>query len=88
MVSISNERLRTLSPERASAFEFVDIDGFYDASKNQEDLEEEDIAIIKGIFTEHRIKFKTLCRLTDEKLKDSGILKLGLREAMNINCII
>jgi hypothetical protein len=57
------------------------MEDFY-AALEKFGLEADDIAVIRAVFVEQRIKFWTLASLTDEKLKEAGIKQLGLREAI------
>lgn len=66
----------------------VDIDGFYKKLKSDEDLDDDDIEIIKNSFAAQKLKFKQLTgteelAMTDEKLEDKiGIKSFGIRTAI------
>jgi hypothetical protein len=77
-----NKKLRFTESENTVEFNFVDMNGFYAALKDKENLDEEEILIIQTEFLKQRIKFNTLSRLTDEILKEDGITQRGLREAI------
>ena len=55
---------------------------FFDKLKTEQELDDDEIEIIKKVFKDERIKFKQLKTLTDEKLEKCGIKQLGLREAI------
>eukprot|EP00842_Homolaphlyctis_polyrhiza_P001275 jgi/Hompol1/2148/HPOL_005888-RA len=77
-LSDSNKRSRALIATRTSAFDFVDMNGFYEALKGM-GLDEEEIAIIRAIFDKQHIKFSILPLLTDSDLEKYGIEQAGLR---------
>jgi hypothetical protein len=65
----------------------VDLEGFYEKLKRDQDLDEEDIQIIKTAFATQKIKFKQLIgtgelAVTDTDLKEYGVKQGGLRKAI------
>ena len=70
------------SPSGGTQSSFPGLQAFYDGLKSEEDLEEQDIEIIRGVFDEERIKAKQLLRLTDEILRECGLKQTGLRQAI------
>lgn len=82
--AISNKRPRTLSAGHADAFAFADMDGFYEALEGilQTNKKPEQLKLIRRVFDEQDIESTTLPRLTDEKLKEYGVEKGGIREAI------
>ena len=63
------------------------LEEFFDKLKAEEELEDEDIEIIKKSFNKSKIKFKTLMRtgefaITEATLKEDGITQRGLRLAI------
>ena len=55
---------------------------FFDKLKSEQELEDDEVKIIKGVFAYQKIKFKNLNKTTDEKLKEDGIKERGLRDAI------
>ena len=58
------------------------MEKFYHALAEIEEMDNEEIAIIKSNFIKEKIRVKHLPRLTDEKLKKCGIWQGGLRESI------
>ena len=58
------------------------MDEFYKALIKDEKLENDEIEEIKMVFNDQRIKVHHLPRMTNEKLKEAGIVQLGLRESI------
>ncbi|EGF76381.1 expressed protein [Batrachochytrium dendrobatidis JAM81] len=66
---------------------FTTMEEFFGRLKTEEDLDDEEIDIIKDCFTKQKLKIKQLMAtgdlaMTDEKLKEIGISQLGLRTAI------
>ena len=73
--------------DEISAQKFTTMEEFYETLKNNQDLDDDEVQIIKDRFKEQKIKFKQLMQtgdlaITDEKLKDDGITQRGLRTAI------
>ena len=67
--------------------DMVELDGFYKKLKSDEDMGDEEIEITMAVFSEQKITYKQLMKtgelkMTDEKLKEYGITKGGLRKAI------
>ncbi|KAJ3371319.1 hypothetical protein HDU91_005346 [Kappamyces sp. JEL0680] len=63
------------------ALHYATMDEFYTALLDT-GLNEDEVRIVKGIFSINIIKPFHLHRLSDKKLKDMGIAQLGLRESV------
>ena len=66
---------------------FSTMEEIFKALKDEEGLEDEDIALVKEVFVKQKLKFKQLMEtgdlaITDEKLKEDGITQRGLRTAI------
>ena len=60
---------------------------FFEKLKTDQDLDEDDVLVIKDCFEKQKIKFKQLMEngdlaMTDSELKDYGITQGGLRKAI------
>jgi hypothetical protein len=66
-----------VSPEIA----FASMEEFYVALRAK-GCDEEDICIITDLFQQQRVRVGVLCRLTDEILKETGLILVGLRQAV------
>lgn len=61
---------------------FQSMDDFYKALEAIVGWENEDTETVKNMFEVQRIKLPQLATLTDAKLKEAGLIQLGLREAV------
>ena len=63
------------------------MEGFFTALKEQEELADDEVDLVKATFAAQKIKFRQLMKtgelaITDEKLEKIGIKELGLRTAI------
>lgn len=65
-----------------TASSFATMDEFYDVLKKEVYRSADVDDIIKPVFEPQQIGIRQLPRLTDAKLKEAGILQMGLREAI------
>ncbi len=69
-------------PPAESAPSFSNLEEFYQALQSREGLDSEEVSEIKRIFEEQKINIRVLHRLTDEKLREDGIVARSHREAI------
>jgi hypothetical protein len=74
-------------PKKQTSKFSPEMEEFFEKLKADEELNDEDVSVIKDVFINQKIKFKQLkatgnLAITDEKLKDYGITQGGLRTAI------